>query len=305
LQRQFKFTQVVFLFMFLFPFAMSVFGEDIHIVKNNETIYSIAISYGVSMDALMKLNNITDPKKLRVGQKLKIPEKLSVGGQGQTSVAYIEYTAIKGDTLFAIARKNDITVAALRAANGFSESRVLKAGDTLRIPTAGTVAAGASAQAKPGEKPPAVLQSGAQSAGRNSAPQTAAPQTSVRSAAGPLPKYGGATWPVEVRAIAKADGKLEGGVIVTSYASEPVRSLTGGTVKAAGPYFNFRNVVVVQSKEGYIYTYGGCERLSVKAGDRVGIGTELGRLDTGEDPQLLLMVTKDNKPVNPQTAPRG
>ncbi|MDR2793509.1 MAG: M23 family metallopeptidase [Treponema sp.] len=266
-------------------------GEDVHIVKNNETIYSIALSYGVSIDALMKSNNITDPKKLRVGQKLNIPEKLSPGtqGQNQTGAAYIEYTATKGDTLFALARKNNTTVAAIHAANGLSESYVLKAGDKLKIPVAAP------------EKSPAAPQNPAPSQ-----PQTAqiTPQSSVQRNLDPLPKYGNTTWPVEVRSIAKTEGKLENGVIVTSYASEPVRSLTGGIVKAAGPYFNFRNVVVVQSEEGYLYTYGGCERLSVKVGSHVGVGTELGRLDTSKDPQLLLMITKDNKPVNPQTAPR-
>ncbi|MDR2782242.1 MAG: M23 family metallopeptidase [Treponema sp.] len=300
MQRQFTFAQVVLLFICcLFSFVTSIFGEDIHTVKNNETVYSIAISYGVSIDALMKLNNITDPKKLRVGQKLNIPEKLLIGGQGQSGASFIEYTVITGDTLFAIAKKNNVTVAALRAANGFSESRVLKAGDKLKIPAAGATSGGAvAARVKPDESAQGPAPPQRQAAGATP------PAVTRRSTAEPLPKYGGATWPVEVRAIAKADGKLEGGVIVTSYASEPVRSLTGGTVKAAGPYFNFRNVVVVQSRAGYLYTYGGCERLSVKAGDRVGVGTELGRLDTGKDPQLLLMVAKDNKPVNPQTAPR-
>jgi hypothetical protein len=36
----------------------------------------------------------------------------------------------------------------------------------------------------------------------------------------------------------------------------------------------------------------------------VGAGTELGRLDTGKDPQLLLMVSKDNRHIDPETAPR-
>ncbi|MDR2194081.1 MAG: M23 family metallopeptidase [Treponema sp.] len=270
----------MFLSVFLFACVIRIFGESVHTVKNDETIYSIALSYGVSMDALMKLNGITDPKKLRAGQKLKIPEKLAIGSHGQSVATYNkEYTAIKGDTLFALARKNNTTVAAIRAANGLSESYVLKVGDKLKIPFAVTEQ-------------------------QNSAPSQ--PQrVAVQSNAGPLPKYGATTWPVEVRSIAKAEGKLENGVIVTSYASESVRSLTGGVVKAAGPYFNFRNVVVVQSKEGYLYTYGGCERLSVKVGDQVGVGTELGRLDTSNDPQLLLMVTKDNKSVNPHAAPRG
>jgi LysM repeat protein len=291
LQRRFKFAQIIFLPVFLFTCPVSAFGEDIHTVKKNETIYSIAISYGVSMDALIKLNNITDPKRLRTGQKLRIPEKLSTGAQGQNQAgaAYREYVAIKGDTLFSLARKNNTTVAAIRAANRFSESYVLKAGDKLKIPVVVP------------EKPQTISQN-------PMLPQSQTaqitPQISVQGNDGPLPKYSNTTWPVEVRSIAKAEGKLENGVIVTSYASEPVRSLTGGIVKAAGPYFNFRNVVVVESKEGYLYTYGGCERLSVKVGDQVGVGTELGRLDTSKDPQLLLIVTKDNKPVNPQTAPR-
>ncbi len=48
-----------------------------HIVKSGETLIAIAKQYGVSVEALMKANNISDARKLRVNQKLQIPSPVS------------------------------------------------------------------------------------------------------------------------------------------------------------------------------------------------------------------------------------
>jgi len=45
-----------------------------HVVQSGETIWRISQQYNVNQDALMKLNNITDPRRVRVGQTLKIPQ---------------------------------------------------------------------------------------------------------------------------------------------------------------------------------------------------------------------------------------
>lgn len=44
-----------------------------HTVQSGETIWRISQKYNVGQDALIQLNNITDPSRIRVGQKLKIP----------------------------------------------------------------------------------------------------------------------------------------------------------------------------------------------------------------------------------------
>jgi LysM repeat protein len=44
------------------------------VVKPGDSIFAIAGRYKVSQDALMKLNGISDPKKLRIGMKLVIPQ---------------------------------------------------------------------------------------------------------------------------------------------------------------------------------------------------------------------------------------
>ena len=47
----------------------------VHTVVKGENPERIARRFGVSYNALIKLNNIDDPTKLRIGQKLRIPAK--------------------------------------------------------------------------------------------------------------------------------------------------------------------------------------------------------------------------------------
>jgi septal ring factor EnvC (AmiA/AmiB activator) len=96
--------------------------------------------------------------------------------------------------------------------------------------------------------------------------------------------------------------------MVTGERSEPVKSLTQGTVVHAGPYRGFGRVAIVQVSGGYFYVYGGCETLSVKEGDRVAPGAELGKLGIDaktEKPQLFFLVYRSNNPVDPAKAPRA
>ncbi len=48
-------------------------GSKTHLVKSGESPTSIAKLYGISVQTLMKANRITDPRKMRVNQKLVIP----------------------------------------------------------------------------------------------------------------------------------------------------------------------------------------------------------------------------------------
>lgn len=50
-------------------------GGRTHTVKSGETLSKISGRYGVKMRSVMQANQIKDPNKLRVGQKLKIPSR--------------------------------------------------------------------------------------------------------------------------------------------------------------------------------------------------------------------------------------
>ncbi len=47
----------------------------IYVVKKNETAMKIARDHGCSYEDLLKMNNIKDPKKIQIGQVLKLPVK--------------------------------------------------------------------------------------------------------------------------------------------------------------------------------------------------------------------------------------
>jgi murein DD-endopeptidase MepM/ murein hydrolase activator NlpD len=268
--------------------------EAVHVVVKGETIYSIARSFRVSAEELMSFNSITDPSRLQIGSRLKIPGGSSVQKPVSANTQKLtEYRAQKNDTLYSIARQNGVSLETLRSVNGFSEAYVLKVGDRVKIPqnsSTGTVSGGGT---QSNQKPQTV---------------TASPSSSVQRSTGAEKGIDSTLrWPVSPKELSYMKGKLSG-VSVTGERSEPVKSLSGGTVVSAGPYRGFGRVVIIQANGGYLYVYGGCESLSVKEGDRVGPGMELGKLGidaVSNKPELFFMVYKNNAPIDPAKAPRA
>jgi murein DD-endopeptidase MepM/ murein hydrolase activator NlpD len=259
-------------------------GEDVvHVVEKGETIYSIARSFKIDPGDLMRLNNISDASRLQAGKRLRIPLNPLANLPVAPAAAYQERRVLRNETLYSIARNNNTTVQALREANGFSTNHVLREGELIRVPVP---AAGGNSVVTSGG--PAESHSGAR-------------QTTVMELDGDL------RWPVTAKEIAYLEGKLPG-VMVTGERREPVRSLTQGTVISAGPYRGFGRVAIVRVAGGYLYVYGGCESLSVKEGDRVGAGTEIGKLGVDAvsgKPQLFFLVFLRDNPVDPSKAPRA
>ena len=219
-----------------------------------ETIYSISRAYSVNVDELMKANNISDPSKLQAGSALKIP--LPVQNKVQNTS---DYKAVKGDTLYSIARNNGVTLQILLDLNKFPSGHVLKTGEIVKIPVKETAPAGIYSL----------------------------------------------IWPVAPKDISYMTGQM--GVVVEGEYAESVKSLTQGKVISAGPWRKFGRVVIVETDGGYFYMYGGCESLSVKVGDKITPGTEVGKLGISivtEKPQLFFMVFRSDVPVDPALAPR-
>jgi len=95
----------------------------IYIVRPGDTLYAIAQRYGVTADALIFDNQISDPLRLVPGQALYIP------------VTSVSYTVRPGDSLYRIARSYGITLGALLDANPtISAVSTLYPGQTITVP---------------------------------------------------------------------------------------------------------------------------------------------------------------------------
>jgi len=267
----------------LFSGALSA-NDLIHVVGRGETIYSISRFYSVGADELMKLNGITDPSRLQVGQRLKIPasENAALPSAGPAiSQNLSDYRVVRGDTLFSIARTRGITLQNLLEINKFSPNHALKAGDVIKVP------AGSSA-------PAVALPPPGNTAGSS---QNTTPAAS---------RIYSLRWPIAPKDISYMTGQM--GVVVEGERLESVKSLMPGNVVSAGPWRKFGRVVIVETSGGFYYMYGGLDSLSVNVGDRITPGLEVGKLGinaVSAKPQLFFMVFRSDTPIDPAQAPRA
>lgn len=111
------------------PAPAPVTGGQVYIVKSGDTLSAIGSRYGVSYQAIAQANNIPDPNKIYVGQRLTIP-----GGGASPAPAVRAYVVKPGDTLSAIAAKFNTTYQSLAAYNGIPDANKIYPGQTIRIP---------------------------------------------------------------------------------------------------------------------------------------------------------------------------
>jgi LysM repeat protein len=134
------------------PVATATAAERIHVVAKGETLAKIAKANGVTAAALAKANAV-DPAKLKIGQKLKIPEVAGTGTEGKTQAKASTpaktvmaaaakqqanpagtYTVSAGDTLAKIAKKFGTKAETIAKLNSINDPKKLKIGMKIQVP---------------------------------------------------------------------------------------------------------------------------------------------------------------------------
>ena len=122
-----------------------VSGVINYVVKDGDTLYSISQNYGLNVDDIIAINNITN-NELVTGQVIKLPidtideeEDIVIEDNDfEEMEEIVTYTVKSGDTLYSIARSFGVSVDALKEANGLV-SNLLSVGQILEIPSSGDV----------------------------------------------------------------------------------------------------------------------------------------------------------------------
>ena len=112
-------------------------GSDYYVVKKGDTLWSIARAYGLTVDKLKSLNNLTG-NNLTIGDSLIVKDS---GGNSDSSSSADNnkyYIVKKGDSLYSIARSNNMTVDKLKSLNNLT-SNILSIGQKLIISSGSNV----------------------------------------------------------------------------------------------------------------------------------------------------------------------
>ena len=294
----------LFIILAAISFSYS-FADTTYVVQKGDTLYSLSKKFQLTVGELRAANNLSESDVIKVGQKITIPEadigtaaalsstnSKSISNSSKTKV----YTVQKGDTLYSLARKNNISVADLMVLNNFDSSKVIKIGEKIKIP---------DLTVTPAKTTVANASNNTTSANSNKSVSEKIPDT--RNYGNTITADSNTIWPVKNPKVTQIKGKVSG-VQLSATKNESVNCIHEGTVMYVGVYRGFGQVVFVQSKTGLIYAYTGLGSVDVNKGDYLVSNTKIGTagLDsiTGKS-QITFMVFQNGQPIDPSKAPRN
>jgi LysM repeat protein len=129
---------LVFSLFFILPAFAQEGQSGTHIVQQGENLFRIALRYGVDMNELAQVNNISDPAQIYAGQVLIIPN-LSAPDAGDEIVnplvatAPVIHVVQRGEHLASIAQQYGVTVDDILTANNIANPNLVYAGQELQI----------------------------------------------------------------------------------------------------------------------------------------------------------------------------
>lgn len=294
------------------PLAASAQAEGgvFHVVQRGETLWEISRRYGVSVDYLVQLNELRDPNRLVVGQKLVIREgeartHVVQKGETLTSIARLygvkvqdlialnelkdpdrlrvgqelvitprvqrTHVVVKGDTLWDIARTYEVTVDAIVSANALVNPNQLRVGQKLVIPAIGG----------------------------------GTDNRTVVGQARTLEQRLSLSWPVDGRITSQFGprwGRMHYGIDIAAPTGTPVAAAAPGKVTYADWAGSYGMLVTIDHGNGVETRYAHNSRILVKVGDEVQRGQRIalvGSTGNSTGPHVHFEVLVDGENRNP------
>lgn len=119
--------------IFLTAFPSLALAAKTHVVKKNDTLYSLAKKYHVTVQDIRSANNLVG-KNLKPGNRLVIAPRTAASDEriSRKKINSVNYTIRKGDTLARIAKKTGVSIAELKRLNDI-QGKKMKPGRVLAL----------------------------------------------------------------------------------------------------------------------------------------------------------------------------
>ena len=288
---------------------------NIHVIVAGDTLYSLSKKYNTSVDQLAKLNNLSEPYQLSVGQKLQVAAKTveskqdtltvrkPVVSRGEMRVELQEIKIAPGDTLYSLSRKYSVPVNDLAVMNSIKPPFTLSVGQVLRVPDLQgkqvvqdknqSVDMKAGVVAKEKSEPVKKI---------SSDPSKKLPKITARSSS----KF---SWPLRGKILseygAKSNGLFNDGVNIAASKGTAIKAAENGVVAYAGNEVKgMGNLIIIQHDAGWMTVYAHMDSMNVRRGTKVSVGQVIGKVgETGkvDRPQLHFEIRKGTKAYNPSS----
>lgn len=98
---------------------------EIYVIQPGDTLFGISRRYGVSLTAILNLNELSDPEQLVIGQAILIP-----GPPPRP----LQYTIVTGDSLYRLANIFNTSVTRIAQTNNIPNPGLIQTGTILTIP---------------------------------------------------------------------------------------------------------------------------------------------------------------------------
>lgn len=261
---------------------------DSHTVQKGDTLYSIALEYGLDYRDLASWNGLSDNNLIRVGQVLKLSAPQQGSGTAQTSATESAVQTIP------------LKIEPSPQAQAATSAPLITQPKAVKLPYSASALAqleqGAT-HAQPTVSPPATAGVAPEPAAAGEKPLPAAPAKETDDAGIDW------IWPTQGRVIAEFDeAKNSKGLDIAGQAGQAIFAAAPGKVVYSGAGLRgYGKLVIIKHNPVYLSAYAHNRLVLVKEGQAVARGQKIAEMGDSDASQVELHfeIRKMGKPVDP------